>query len=260
MLKDYKDWLDSTNGINPSVGSSSFNNIVYSTELIVGKALNASLDQEDLLLYEDHIVRNTDEYGLYIPKNSHDNMTMKICGSIFLKKDYHKKMNLFQAIKNANFHPRDIFFYIHTLGGTLAKILVEPFMLITAIAIILAGLSKGKIRPKFFERLKIIFKKKQLINETITRDGWVRTYILLDDRKMYTIRLHQNDGKILSIFRLLATKNTSIIMNMTARIYHRIMVKQYGEFYMEELFRRYFPEHNHPVIEAWKGLKSPLKG
>jgi hypothetical protein len=261
---DYRPYLDSTSGINPEIGASSFNNVVYLVGLAVGMKFGKELGihNQDLreyeVLYEDHIALNNDEHGLYKPKNSHDNITMKLAGSVVLGKYSHLFMDLFRSCVGANFHPKDTILYAYCLGNPFVRFIAGFFMFIPAISIILAALSEGKIRPKGYLK-DMVLKRPKLFDKIKTKDGWMKIY-LYKDGSQKTYRLHQNDGKILSFYKLLLTCRTNLIMNLTAHVYESIMTKRYGAFYMAELYYNYFPAGwEHPTTAAWYGVSEPLK-
>jgi hypothetical protein len=261
---DYKDYLDGQSGISPEKGQASFNNIVYLVGMVIGikfqkaNMLHPESTVEYEELFEEHCDLTEDENGLYAPKNSHDNITMKLAGSIALNTTDQYTMSLFHACKGANFHPRDVVLYCFLMGSPVVSFLVSPLLIIPAITILFAAWSSGKIRPRGYWK-DLIINRPKLIDVVKTKDGWIRTYLYRDNTKK-SYRLHQNDGKILAFYRLLITVRRSFIMRLTAKLYERIMAKKYCSSYMLELYYNYFPDgYLHPTCHAWYGVHLPLK-
>ena len=259
-MVDYQEYLDETNGINPSIGADSFNNIVYSTELVLGKTLQGTITEEDLELYKSHIKLNEDPHGLYVPKNSHDNITSKMMGSLFLGLDLHEKMDFFNAIKGANFHPRDVILYGFTLLEGLPKRICGAFLWLVGLIMIQSCVKKYKVRPKLRDRIKFILdRKKKKIQEYPTFTGYGRVENWkMSDGSTFQLNYYQNDGKILTVIRLLALSDESIQLKITAKICAYLLKLRYGDDYMYNMLREYFQTNDHPSIEAWKNVENIL--
>lgn len=248
-------WYDNTGGLKSDIGEESFNNIVYSTYYVIARKLSGKLNQKDIDDYVLHNTMNEDSNGLYSPKNSHDNLTTKICGNKFLGLPYHKNMNLLEACKSANWHPKDVILYGFELGSPIIKNLCRLLLFIPALACIIACLTRWKVRPKVFDRdvprwrLWLDFKRVYL-GRFEQRVGYKDEY-LLSNGKIYTVYFHQNDGKLLSVIKLLTFKKESLILSLTGKLCQYILIKRYKQAYMYQLIGNYFKNPQHPATLAW---------
>jgi len=230
---DYAKFLDDTDGLRSATYENGFNNILFSSELIVGKYLNGMLEQADIDLYMSHCMINEDSIGGYKPKNSHDNITGKIVAMTLLKQDsVLKRMKLLPLIWAIGFYRIwDVVLYVFLLGGSVGRFLMRPFMFIPALQMIHACWKAGKVRPELPERIMLALQGKPCAKV-----------------------LYQNDGKILSPLKLVVLVDKSWTMKYTAKVCQSILEKRYGENYMYSVFANYFKESDHPVRLAWKPL------
>lgn len=230
---NYAKFLDDEDGVRSATYENGFNNILFSTELIVGKQINGTLNKGDIELYESHLRMTEAPDGGYIHKNSHDNITAKIIGSDILGlTGVQKDMKLIPLLLDIGIYRIwDVVLYTFLLGGFLGRLLARPFMFIPALQMIQACWKEGKLRPHFYERILWTLKGIK-----------------------YNKVMYQNDGKILSPLKLYILVDKSLTMKYTAKICQHILVKRYGENYMYELFANYFKEEDHPVRLAWKDI------
>lgn len=261
-MKPGKEYFDSTYGLRPGPNVESFNNVVYSTQYIIGNTYKASLDNDILLEYEYHITKNADSYGLYIPKNSHDNLTYKIIGSKFLGKDYHKSMNLKAACKGIGFRLWDWILYAFWLGSPLVRFTASLFLWIPALQAIESFTKKEKIRPTMFDknlpRWKWWFRSKKLTHVQEYPTYVINEWEDYSGSRRYT-RHMMNDGKHIWLFKLLILRKESRLFALVAKVCDNYFVKRYGEEYAYVIMRSYFQDQNHPNIDLFKGIKRILR-
>jgi hypothetical protein len=259
MMSDYTEFLDDTYGLAPARKQASFNNVLYSLELCAGKHLAGTLEDIDLDYMKRHLYLNKDIYGLYTPKNSHDNMTAKLLFAEYFKLySFKKEMNLLQMILYSNLHPRDVIIYLFMKGNPLIRLLSRFFLWIPALMMIQSCMKKWKVRPILspLEKLKIFFDRTKIIKKSYftDTDGYYKEFSTKDGMR-YSIRYIQNDGKILAPMRLLVLKDQSWTMKICGKICQRILKKRYGKNYMGQLFNNYFiRDEDHPVRLAWKEI------
>jgi len=257
-------------GLAPSVNElDGFNDIVYITEYYVGKKLLNEFRFDDGLSYEKYLEANLDENGLYKPKNSHDNLTMKMCGCIILS--LYKSLNKMSwknVIKGK--HPRDIILFSFILGNPIIKFLSRFLLWIPALMMIQSVWKKDKVRPKWLEwdEYEEDGKKKSKLNWDNSRLSW---WFRKEYRDAYFIqpiwykcwnvegeykesRHMQNDGKILTKYRLMALKDKSWTMKLTAIICNKLY-KRYNENWASYIYDRYFKEEDHPVPLIWHKVR-----
>ena len=247
-------YLDNTKGLRPAPNEESFNNIVYSTQYIIGLDVSHSIEVKELDNYFYHLSATNDEHGLYRPKNSHDNITMKLVGSKYFRLRYHKEFSLPQAIKSIGPRPECIL-YSFWSNNKLIKLLSKPLLFIVALQC-LDGISKSeKVRPEFFERLDWMFKDRDLVkvvtNPTFTTKTW-----RLNDGTIKETRHMQSDGKHLAPFKLFILKNESWLMRQVAIYCDKKLTKELGPCYMHEIFKRYYHDQNHPNILLYKNIRN----
>ena len=268
MTVSYAEYLDNTNGLNPSIGAESFNNIVYSARLCLGKQIQGTINRDDLKLLKSHIKLNLDEYGLYKPKNSHDNITSMIVGLHILldngdqeAQELLNNMCFHKAIRGANFHPKDVIFYGYTLLDGIWKSFYKALMPLEIIIHLWSCIKKHKIRPKFDVELIRFYldKKKKFIRKeySITGYGYDLVYELgtgHEFRRKYQL----NSGKFLTMKKIYVAQKESLIMRFVGKICEKILKKHFGEEYMKEMNREYFRVEEHPCIEANQGVTSVL--
>jgi hypothetical protein len=261
-----KSYIDETYGIRPGPEQGSFNNVIYSTWYIFARKLKGTLTQKDIDLYKHHLDVNADENGLYSPKNSHDNLTYKVIGSMLLGLDYHKNMSFFHTIKHIGFYRVwDVISYAYVYGNSLVKFLLTPFLVIPALQIIEAVSNEGKVRPDWIEsgdkehlgRLKWWFSGKKLVKLEQTSNKTIKTWKLPNGELRSSFHM-QNDGKHLAIFRLYVLREESFIFKVTAFICDKIFKAKYGKDYTYKVVQRYFDDQNHPLIKEWEGIDGIL--
>ena len=172
----YDDWLDEYYGIQPEKGADSFNNIIFSTQLILGKMALEDLKRLDLDRYLYHLQKLDDGNGLYAPKNSHDNITAKIAGVVALGLEDKIKMNLSEAVKSK--HPRDRILYGLWLAPKFYHWLLIWFPMFE---IVRATVSKGKVRPVWWESWSIFFSRVlillRLMKHVDTKPAWAGEHL-----------------------------------------------------------------------------------
>lgn len=259
-MSDYTPWLGPQKGIAPEKGASSFNNILYSYELYLGKMLNGTLSSNDTQILLSHLLQTNDKNGLYAPKNSHDNLTAKYLASYEMGFKFHKEMKLSEMIKRK--HPRDIILYIFWRGNKVQRFLARLFLWFPALAMIWSCYNKGKVRPVFYDSwrdFKFQVIGKLLRWKTSAEPRFAGThYIRYKGADAYDFIQIQNDGKILAPLRLFTLKEQSFTMRVTAKICQRILRKRYGSNYMSALFNNYFPEPDHPVRVEWEKVTQDI--
>ena len=250
-------YVDKTQGVRPGPNMQSFNNIIYTAWYHIARKEQGTMDEKDRASLEKHIVLNTDEYGLYKPKNSHDNITYKLILSKVFKLDCEPHMSFSQAIKDIGFYRIwDVITYGAIFGPKLLRPLFSMLLFIPALQMIQAVHSEGKIRPMMFEpnigRWKWWFGKKFVKEEfdpnvQITYKHW-----LCRDGDIRVSRHMQNDGKHLAVFRLYAFKDL-FWFKLANKVCKKMLVKRYGQDYTYEIVNRYFRDRKHPLISMWKG-------
>ena len=268
MTVSYAEYLDNTNGLNPSIGAESFNNIVYSARLCLGKQIQGTIDRHDLKLLKSHIKLNLNEYGLYKPKHSNDNTTSMILGLHILLDNGDEEaqqildnMSFFHAVKGANFHPKDVIFYGYELLHGPAKTLCKALMGLEAVIHLVSCLRKYKRRPKWgLEKIKFLLdRKKKLVNTVYSNTGYGRDdYYELSDGSTYVDRFQLNSGKFLTMKKIYVAQKHSPFMRFIGKICEKILKKSIREEYMKEMNREYFRVEEHPCIEANIGVTSVL--
>lgn len=248
---------DETGGLRPAPKQESFNNIVYSTQNIIGKITKKELTNDDLDLYIQHVTLNSDVKGLYKPKNSHDNLFYKIIGSRVLSLGYEKNMSLLGALKSVLLRPYDWFMFGYLLGNPVIKAVCKPLLFIPCAVMILSVLKKEKVRPKLWERLPYFLHKKKLVKLEKKATRVIKTWRLPDGKEIQTFHM-QNDGKHLTLFKLYAFRRDNFMFDITAKICHNLYKKRYGEEYAYHIMKNYFEYQQHPNIELFKNVKDLL--
>ena len=262
MSKIPREYLDKTGGIKPALNQESFNNIVYSTQNLIGHILKASLDDRILGLYNNHVAHNNDENGLYKPKNSHDNITYKVLGSKALKAGYERNMSLLQACKDIGPRPWDWVLYAFWMGSPAVRFIASFFLWIPALQCYEAITSKEKIRPKMFDknipRWKWWFFKKEFISAKA-----FPTYKLIEWEDYKGMKRHtrhmMNDGKHICMFKLLFLKEESKLFAFVAKLCHNKLRGRYGSEYAHKIMKSYYQDQNHPNIALFAGIKNLLE-
>lgn len=253
-----KVYLDETCGVRPGPNQASFNNIVYTVWYMLARKKQHTINNNDLAALIKHIQENTDEYGLYKPKNSHDNITYKLIASKIFHLNSTTNMNFFKAIKEIGIYRIwDVIFYGTIFGPKLLRPVFRLFMFIPALQMIEACYSEGKIRPKWFgdgenSRIKWWFKKKKLIAEKHDELRSYYTWQVKNDKNRTSIHM-QNDGKHLAVFRLCAFQDDFLVLKLAAKICKKILIKKYGHDYTYRIIYNYFLDRKHPLIAMWKG-------
>lgn len=258
----YKEYITPTFGITHNIGDfAGVNEIVFLTNLFIAMKIKGVYTKVESDIFERHLTINDDGNGGYLPKNSHDNVKMKLFGSLILDHDLKdNKPTLMSLVKTSWYRPWDMVVFSFLLGGTVLKCVSRLFLPLYCLVAIQSALSKGKIRPDWVEkdknlsRWRFIFRKKEFINQLNTRDGWRRNYRMLDNDQLYTQRLHQNDGKHLYTIGLLALSKKSFTCRLFFRLYCYIMEKRMGcKAFMEKVWHNYFGME-HPVKVAWRDI------
>jgi hypothetical protein len=256
MLENYDNWLDEFFGLKPHSikHPHSFNNIVFSTELILAKDRLGILSKYDISNYLGHVRLMEDEHGLYAPKNSHDNITAKIAGLVLLKSNRLYGMDIDEACKGK--HPRDKILFPFYVQRSWYNWVLLPLALAD---IVRAILDSGKVRPKWWEKEHFLFRLKaklgllDLVEESKTFGG--RKEIYKYKGRDRVIRYLQNDGKIINLLRLSVLKHEPLLKPFV-RFCKKLYIKEMGEDFQSQLFANYFEEEDHPVRVAYAELDS----
>lgn len=253
-----KSYLDETCGVRPGANQESFNNIIYTIWYMIARVRQGNLDKSDMDALIKHINLNTDEHGLYTPKNSHDNITYKIIASKVFHLNRSPKMNFWQAIKQIGIYRAwDVITYGAIFGPKILKPFFYLLLWIPSLQMIQACASGKKIRPDWINdgkhsRILWWWRRKKLIRIDEAPTVIYKTWELYGGGEMQS-RHMQNDGTHLSVFRLYALKDEFKIFKLTAKICRSIMIRRYGKDYTYEIINKYFRDRNHPVIPMWKG-------
>jgi len=223
-----REFLGPQFGLTPERGKESFNNILYLLEYLVARQINGTLTSYELDLMRRHFDLTVDSNGLYTPKNSHDNLTAKLCACLIFHFYDLQDMKLSVMLKQVWYRPWDAAFYIYYLAPKPIRWILKPLIYITFIQIAIAIIKKHKVRPKLHERI------------LWTLQG-----------KAYKLRRMQNDGKILGLIKLITLKGAyPRITRFLRGLYLRYVGPEYGY----TLMYNYFYEKDHPVILEWRQL------
>jgi hypothetical protein len=259
-----KSYVDSTSGVRPGYKQESFNNIVFLTWYLIARKQQKTLDDKDLYALKRHIDLNNDKDGLYIPKNSHDNVTYKMILSKVFGLNVTEDMNFFSAIKQIGFFRIwDVITYGSVFGPKLLRPLFKLFLFIPALQMVHAAKVPidGKVRPKWIDGkhsrifwwfFKTLEKEEKTPTQTIKH--WITMW-----GSTHVSRHMQNDGKHITVFRLYALRNEFGIFKRTAKKVRKIYIEKYGEDYVYEILNNYFQDRNHPLIPMWKHHGDLLK-
>lgn len=263
-MKNYDEWLDDFNGIKPhrSKHDGSFNNILFSAELLVAKAELKNITYSDMSLFIDHAKQLETENGGYAPKDSHDNILGKIVGleTVISQADYVQAAKAAQLSWNmkpkaltTKKHPRDIILFRFFMDRPWWSWVLLPLALLD---IMRAIADKGKVRPKFWKREYFMFRLKAYF-------GLIKPYrreeIFGGYKDYYAgqvvdgIRYMQNDGKILNLLRLNMLREFTILKPFV-RLCKRMYIKRMGKNFQSQLMANYFEEPDHPVRVAFNEL------
>lgn len=236
MKVDYKNYLLDDFSLYDGRDKTGFNNIVFHTELVLGKMLKNNLKPIDIEIYKNHLYSQQDQHGLYKPKNSHDNMTSKLVGCYMLGlNDIMRQMSWWEMVKKTHIlRIWDTIFYTAFKGPKTLKWVAKQLLFITSFQILHAIWVKGKTRPKLHERI-----------------WWTLT------GKEYKLRHYQNDGKILGMMKLIAMKKLGKAPFLDKA--NKMYVEKLGKNYGYPMFHIYFNDKDHPVIKEWKDIEEPLK-
>jgi hypothetical protein len=244
---DLKPWTDYQHGLNAIriVKGQNYNNVLYSAEYMLG--LHAINDVSYDTTFLKHIGATDTEYGGYAPKNSHDNITGKLCGLLALTRrgnaqarTYLVKMQPERLSEGK--HPRDSIFYGFMLNKGYKRLLWAMLMPFVLFEIIRAILSRGRVRPEPWvgPKLRLHALFNQSLGTERLHNGYAKHY--KHGKIEYTI----NDGKFLSLLRLHALKNY-LLMKPFVYLCKKLYTMKYGKRFQSEMFSLYFVEKNHPV-------------
>lgn len=251
----YENWLDEFYGLKPhrTKHENSFNNIIFSAEFILALQEAGILTQTELSVFEKHVDITATEFGLYLPKSSHDNLTAKITSLLALK-DHVRLDRIDLSAAQSGKHPRDRIFYGFLLSKNPLYWLGMPFVMFE---ILRAIWSKGKTRPDWWEPGAFMFRLKALLGlikptRTVKVMGGIEWYYNYhgSEQRIATV---QNDGKILNLLRLNALRHFKIFKPFV-RYCKRLYVKKYGNQFQSQLLGNYFEEPEHPVRVAFRQL------
>lgn len=254
-MDNYNEWLDSFAGVKPHryKHDGSFNNVLFSAELIAAKKELGRLLPVDEQRFNYHLKMLTDEHGGYAPKNSHDNLLGMYVGAKLIGNEAADNMQYKPLIQGQ--HPRDkILFGFFFAGKWWAKLLL-PLALLD---IVRAIYSSGKVRPKFWVKEHFMFRLKAklgLIKPVKTgikiHGGYADEYIWQGRQKH--INYVQNDGKILNLLRLNQLREYSVLKPFV-RLCKKMYISSMGEDFQSQLMANYFEEYDHPVRDAFREL------
>ena len=251
-LSNYNEFLSSTKGIKSGRAESGFNDVVFSTEFILGlKELNM-LNHQASFDYIEHLQLNADEHGLYKPKNSHDNLTAKLAGcKALMLMDELENFNLKEACRRK--HPRDIILYNFLMRQSWWSRLLLPLALLDMIRAIKV---EGKVRPVWYkDNIWFRFKAKfGFQHPTYTEEvfaGRVDYYDVNDKER--GLLIIQNDGKLLNLLRLNMLREYKYLKPFV-RYCKKLYIRRYGECFQTVLFSNYFREYDHPIRELYRFL------
>lgn len=250
---EYERWLDSTGGLNPHKTNQDgvgFNNIVNSTHLLLGKIELGIDTKKDSEYYFKHIRETEDENGLYMPKNSHDNLTAKLAGLLRTFSAHVTWFDLKEAQKGK--HPRDRIFYGCILKGGLYWLLF-PFVMFE----IIRGIYDQKVRPKFWETKDYKFRLYEKLGWVKPEAGkklqnGVKYFYTFEGEEKYLLKI-QNDGKILNLHRLNILREYKLLRPFV-RLCKRLYIKELGPNFQSVMFEKYYGEYNYPVRSLYREL------
>lgn len=251
-------YLDETCGVRPAPNQASFNNIIYSVWYTIARQRQGNLTQDDLNGLFRHIELNTDEYGLYKPKNSHDNVTYKAIAYKLFDSDKMDDMSFLEAVKAIGIYRIwDVIFYGALFGPKLLRPLFRLFIFIPALQMVEACYNEGKVKPDWFDgtlngRIHWWFRRGKLIEEI---DDGIRVHKKWSfNGEEARVSVHmQNDGKHLALFKLYTFKDDFLAFKIAAKVCKKILIKRYGNDYTYGIINKYFLDRKHPVIAMWKG-------
>ena len=263
-MKSYDEWLDNFNGLKPhrNKHDSSFNNVLFSAELIMAKAELGNVSYLDMNLFIDHVKQLETDEGGYAPKDSHDNILGKIVGleTVMANADYVQAAKAAQLLWNMQpkamikkKHPRDIILFRFLLDRPLWSYVLLPLALLDIVRAIVGA---GKVRPKFWKREYFMFRLKAklgLIKPIRTEKIFGGHQDVYTGQAADSIRYLQNDGKILNLLRLNMLREITWLKPFV-RFCKKLYVKQLGENFQSVLMSNYFEETDHPVREAFAAL------
>lgn len=261
MKVKYDDWIGSDFGIKPtrSQDDNSFNNIVYSTALLIAMdrynrtKISKAEYEKFIRLYRAHLVATNTPDGLYKPKNSHDNIMAKIAGLTVVMPIDVSQMNADKAVSKK--HPRDVILFRYLLDGGLLWTALMPLAILDMVR---AAVAK-KVRPEWYSKKYFWFRVKvalgiskprleykivggtEEVHSTPNGDQWLR-------------RL-QNDGRILNLFRLYALRDDKKFKWLLP-LFKKLYVWNMGENFQSKMMENYYQEDDHPVIFAYRMLDS----
>ena len=258
--KNYKKrWLSPFYGVKPHTDTNdSFNDVLFSAELILAKKELGELDDLDKYYFRKHIDVLEDENGLYSPKNSHDNLTGKLSALRALGwSDREKAMSLKHMVKGK--HPRDIIMYGFLKGNGLVKYLCLILMPLVILDMFRAVFDV-RVRPAFTEKKFFWFRVKAMLGllefkeRKEVRSGYHMWYKWGTENGGYqSVRYTQNDGKILNLLRLNMLREY-FYFKPIVRLFKMLYNKRMGKDFQTQLFESYFIEKNHPVTSAFREL------
>lgn len=253
------EYWDNTGGLRPGPNVESFNNVVYSTQYVIGRKIKNQLSDQDIDLYTTHMSLTEDENGLYKPKNSHDNITYKIVGLDALNLTTERPMNLLRAVIDIGPRPWDWILYSWVFGGKITRFIASFLLFIPCLQILQAVNKKEKIRPKLWDnRWKWWYLPKTLLQVDERPTQTIKTWETKYMDELQRTRHMQNDGKHIALFKLYYGKDKSWQFKLTAKLAHKIFVSRYGEEYVHGVMKRYYMDQKHPNIEVYKGIKDFL--
>lgn len=258
--KNYKkNWISPFYGVKPHKNvNDSFNDIVFSAELIIAKKELGELDDLDKYYFRRHLEYTDDEHGLYAPKNSHDNLTAKLAAVRALEwRSVEARMSLLNMVKKK--HPRDVIIYGFLMGNVVVKyicLLLLPLALLDMVRAVYSI----KVRPSWFSKKFFWFRLKAAIGalefkERRSVKGGYHDWYCWEDAHdgVYNIIYQQNDGKILNLLRLNMFREYRYLKPIV-RLFKMMYTRSMGSNFQTKLFENYFEEKNHPVVEAFREL------
>lgn len=261
-----KSYLDDTMGVRPGPEQGSFNNVIFSYWYTVARKEQGKLNNPDLDALKIHLELNDDGYGLYKPKNSHDNITYKMLAQKTFKIGSTDDMNFWKAIKDIGFFRIwDVIIYGAVFGPKLLRPLFKLFLFIPCMQIVDAIKKKEKIRPSWYDkndfknsRILWWFRKRELINEEPHGPTMLKDWKLSNGEVRRSAHM-QNDGKHIALFKLYELRKEFPIFERCAQKCRKLLIDRYGKDYGYEIVNNYFMDRKHPVIAMWKGHGDILK-
>lgn len=247
-------WFNVDGGIKTdSNRPDGFNDILPTTQFYLARKLLGTITESEASKNFLYLFKRVDEFGLYRPKHSHDNSTFLIINHLVFNPGFMNIIDFGALIRGANYHPKDVLWYMLFHRNLGIKLLGHVLSPITCGFMLISFASSGKVRPAWWRSLDSLKARIRPIHDKpiSVEHGEVfgGTYVVRTYKNGDTFRFTktQNDGKILNVFKLAVVKDSNPVFWLFAKVARSVLINKYGENYLAGIFANYYRELDNPV-------------